>query len=145
MAIYSIQGNMVGRKEENGPQGSGVSKGVSFTLAATDRHGVAYRSTVRRITPLECARLQGFPDDWTDGLVDEDPSETDVQYWRDAWLEWWESVGAGKGIKKPKDEKAVRRWLASEPSDSDKYKMWGNGIALPCAVYVFEGFSVEEE
>ena len=98
---------------------------------------------IRRITPLECARLQGFPDYWTDGLVDGNPSETDVQYWREAWLEWWKSVGAGKGIKKPKDEKAVRRWLASEPSDSDKYKMWGNGIALPCALYVFDGIKEE--
>ena len=106
---------------------------------------VPHSMTVRRLTPTECARLQGFPDDWTEDLVDENPSEADVQYWRDAWLEWWKSIGAGKGIKKPKDEKAVRRWLASEPSDSDKYKMWGNGIALPCAVYVFEGFSAEEK
>jgi DNA (cytosine-5)-methyltransferase 1 len=46
---------------------------------------------VRRLTPLECCRLQGFPDWWTDGV---------------------------------------------DGSDSAKYKMWGNGIALPCAVDV---------
>ena len=43
---------------------------------------------VRRLTPTECARLQGFPDGWTDG---------------------------------------------ADGSDSAKYKLWGNGIALPCA------------
>ena len=46
---------------------------------------------VRRLTPLECCRLQGFPDWWEDGV---------------------------KG------------------SDSERYKMWGNGIALPCAADV---------
>lgn len=46
---------------------------------------------VRRLTPLECCRLQGFPDWWEDGV---------------------------------------------EGSDSARYKMWGNGIALPCAVDV---------
>ena len=46
---------------------------------------------LRRLTPLECARLQGFPDWWTDG---------------------------------------------TNGSDSAIYKMWGNGIALPCAADV---------
>ena len=49
---------------------------------------------VRRLTPLECCRLQGFPD-------------------------WWE-----EGV---------------EGSDSARYKMWGNGMALPCVLYVMEG------
>lgn len=46
---------------------------------------------IRRLTPVECARLQGFPDWWCDG---------------------------------------------AEGSDSAQYKLWGNGIALPCAVDV---------
>ena len=37
---YSLQGNMIGRKLENGPQGDGINEGVSFTLNATDRHAV---------------------------------------------------------------------------------------------------------
>ena len=43
---------------------------------------------LRRLTPIECARLQGFPDWWCDG---------------------------------------------AEGSDSAQYKLWGNGLALPCA------------
>ena len=52
------------------------------------------RYIIRRLTPLECGRLQGFPDFWLDGV---------------------------KG------------------SDTDKYKMWGNGMALPCMLAVFNG------
>lgn len=36
-----IQGSMIGRKDENGPQGDGINEDVSFTLNATDRHAVA--------------------------------------------------------------------------------------------------------
>ena len=61
---YGIQGNMIGRSETAGPQGSGVSDDISFTLPTGDRHGVA-TSLVRRLTPIECERLQGFPDNHT--------------------------------------------------------------------------------
>lgn len=96
---------------------------------------------IRKLTPLECCRLQGFPDDWIDGLIEEDPSEEEVSFWMQIWKEWWTSYGQMKGVKHPKDEKAVKRWLKTKPSDSAFYKMWGNGIALPCALYVFEGLA----
>lgn len=51
---------------------------------------------LRRLTPLECCRLQGFPDDWTAGV---------------------------------------------EGSDAAQYKMWGNGMALPCVLYVMQGIA----
>ena len=53
---------------------------------------------VRRLTPLECCRLQGFPDNWEDGV---------------------------------------------QGSDSARYKMWGNGIALPCAADVLRRIAKE--
>lgn len=56
--------------------------------------------TVRRLTPLECCRLQGFPDWWCDGV---------------------------------------------EGSDTAQYKMWGNGVALPCVLYIMEGIAECEE
>lgn len=61
---FGIQGNMIGRSENAGPQGSGISEGISFTLTKADRHGVA-DGMVRRLTPKECERLQGFPDSYT--------------------------------------------------------------------------------
>jgi len=64
----------------------------------TDLDGRKY--VLRRLTPLECARLQGFPDWWVDG---------------------------------------------AEGSDSAIYKMWGNGIALPCAADVLGRIAKEME
>ncbi|WP_432785055.1 hypothetical protein AAEX37_01993 [Oligella sp. MSHR50489EDL] len=62
----AIQGTVIGRKPENGPQGQGYDKsGVCFTQASTDRHAVATNAAVRRLTPIECERLQGFPDNYT--------------------------------------------------------------------------------
>ena len=48
-----------------------------FTLTAQDKHGVYDGMTVRKLTPVECERLQGFPDDWTKyGKDDELISDT---------------------------------------------------------------------
>lgn len=60
-----IAENTIGRKAENGGNGIGTKINTSFTLNATGVHGVCDRSSLRRLTPLECERLQGFPDNWT--------------------------------------------------------------------------------
>ena len=41
-----------------------------FTLTKQDKHGVLINSQIRRLTPTECERLQGFPDGWTEGISD---------------------------------------------------------------------------
>ena len=63
----AIQGTIIGRNENAGPQGVGASEGgPMFTLTKTDIHGVAtVPMAVRRLTPRECLRLQGFPDNHT--------------------------------------------------------------------------------
>lgn len=91
----AISGNVRGRDPMNGGNGCGFDEsGVSYTLTSADRHavcwngdttpkaldnkaltlrasqggegvGVAYKGVVRKLTPIECERLQGFPDDWT--------------------------------------------------------------------------------
>jgi DNA (cytosine-5)-methyltransferase 1 len=49
----------------------------SFTLTGQDIHGVQIDTRIRRLTPLECERLQGFPDNWTAlGVGDEPISDT---------------------------------------------------------------------
>ena len=62
---FSIQGNALNREHHNGPRGNGFNRELAFTLNATDQHAVAIGETVRRLTPVECERLQGFPDNWT--------------------------------------------------------------------------------
>ena len=89
---------------------------------------------VRMITPLECARLQGFPDWWTDGLTDSEPSDAEVRKWQGIFDEYCDING-----KKRKTASQVRKWLMTEPTDAAKYKMWGNGVALPCVVFVLAG------
>ena len=41
-----------------------------FTLNTQDKHGIFDDSKIRRLTPIECERLQGFPDNWTEGVSD---------------------------------------------------------------------------
>ena len=75
----------IDRADTAGCNGKGVKENESYTL----------NTIVRRLTPLECCRLQGMPDLWC----------KDVPH-----------------------------------SDAQEYKMWGNGMALPNALYIMEGF-----
>lgn len=212
MAVVSLQGSMIGRKDENGPQGDGINEDVSFTLNATDKHAVVYaidreafncgqkfartpgindkgvNSTlntqgpsavaipvfssskasffteaneelantlvatdykdppivndnapsyiVRRLTPTECARLQGFPDWWCAELETENPTENDIKFWSEVFETHREIIGKST---KPKSEEQIIKWLKAPHSDSAEYKLWGNGVALPNVVFVLLG------
>lgn len=98
------------------------------------------RYIIRRLTPLECNRLQGFPDGW--GIHDHKGRLSDDE------LVFWQGVRdtcagiAGKPPKKYSAE-ALTKWYNGLHTDSAEYKMWGNGIALPCAEYVMEGIAEE--
>ena len=212
---YSLQGSMIGRADQNGPQGDGINEDVCFTLNTTDRHAVAapepsftisrdnhfavsedvsvtavarepatvaapaadhYCTSknshhtvaaheqantlvasdwkdpplvndlpndepvyiVRRLTPVECARLQGFPDWWCADLAIPEPTDADIVFWSEVW-ETWRKVTNPKG--KPKTEKQIRKWLADPYTDSAEYKLWGNGVALPCTYFVLSGIA----
>ena len=215
MAVVALQGSMIGRKDENGPQGSGINEDVSFTLNATDKHAVVYaidRETfncgqnfarnlgiktdgvnptlnaqgpsavaqpvyctsknshhtiaekelantlvatdykdppcvakeeitephyiVRRLTPTECARLQGFPDWWCADLGIENPTDEDLEFWREVFETHRKIMGTSS---KPKTDKQIIKWLKNPHSDSAEYKMWGNGIFLGNAYFVLSG------
>ena len=88
---------------------------------------------VRRLTPTECARLQGFPDWWCSGLGTDDPSDEEVAFWMDVFETHRKVI---TGAKKPKTEKQVRKWLSDPYLDSSAYRMYGNGVALPCVWFV---------
>ncbi len=212
IAVVAVQGSMIGRKDENGPQGSGVNEDVSFTLDAVDRHAVAYGidraafnqgqnaqfgitieseveppmlakgpgavahpvySTskasyhtlaeedlvntlvatdykdpptvsedpyyvVRRLTPVECARLQGFPDWWCMGLETDEPTEKDLGFWREVFETYRKAAAPDS---KPKSDAQIIKWLKDPYSDSAEYKLWGNGVALPCVHFVLAGIA----
>ena len=128
--VICIAGNAIDRQPQNGGNGFGWQRDISYTLTTSDRHSVYARQRVdqfrddeiastesarqhkdatdlicqppstwdtdcrnliRRLTPLECERLQGFPDGWTD------------------------IPGA---------------------SDSARYKALGNSVAIPCVEFI---------
>ena len=91
---------------------------------------------VRRLTPTECARLQGFPDKW--GHIEPKTELTDDEY--RFWLEVRKTHDAinGRAVK-DYNEKQMLTYYNKLWTDSAEYKMWGNGIALPCALYVMQG------
>ena len=91
---------------------------------------------VRRLTPTECARLQGFPDWWCGGLGTEEPTEDDLAFWREVFETHRKIVGTST---KPKTDKQIIKWLKEPHSDSAEYKMWGNGVALPNVYFVLSG------
>ncbi len=91
---------------------------------------------VRRLTPTECARLQGFPDWWCDDLGVKLPSEEELTRWAEIFETHRKIVGTSS---KPKTRKQIFKWLQNPHSDSAEYKMWGNGVALPNVVYVLMG------
>ena len=212
---FVLQGNMIGRKDENGPQGDGVNEDVCFTLDATDRHAVCapesvyamttgsymqvekevaptlmardYKDpttiapaphlnegvmgtvatgahpsgfngqdafndrlvidnpevqptpvtyTVRRLTPTECARLQGFPDGWCEQLGDPSPSEAEIRRWAAIFEEYRQ---ASEASAKRKKEAQLIKWLKDPGSDTAQYKAYGNSVAVPCVFFVLAG------
>jgi len=48
-----------------GGKGPMLGEDKSFTLATANDQTLFLETNVRRLTPVECERLQGFPDDWT--------------------------------------------------------------------------------
>lgn len=62
---FALAENIIGQQPQNGGNGNGFWQGVSYTLNATGVHGVSFEGCVRRLTPIECERLQGFPDNYT--------------------------------------------------------------------------------
>jgi DNA (cytosine-5)-methyltransferase 1 len=88
------------------------------------------------LTPTECARLQGFADRWGD--IEKKDSFTPEEYV--FWLNVRNTHASING-KKVQDytEAQMVTWYNKLQTDAAEYKMWGNGIALPPALYCMQG------
>lgn len=121
-----------------GQGGAEIGKDESLCLNCNHEQPIAAYSgkpprkyIVRRLTPLECSRLQGLPDDFANVPAYEGVSDSELAFWRGAWAEWAEING-----KKPKTDNQIRKWLQAPISESNQYQIYGNGIALPQWVWV---------
>lgn len=92
---------------------------------------------VRRLTPLECGRLQGFPDGWAAPDRLEEMTDERAAFWERVRREYFQTV-KGKAVKPYRKRAALIAWRNKLYSESAEYKMWGNGIAFPCAADVLE-------
>lgn len=88
---------------------------------------------VRRLTPLECSRLQGFPDCWELDLETPNPTQEDIAFWTEIFETHRKVVSPDV---KPNTRNQIIKWLKNPYSDSASYKMWGNGMALPNMLFV---------
>ena len=93
---------------------------------------------VRRLTPQECALLQGMPTWWCDDIGIENPTEEQICWWQNVFETYNKAVGK---TCKSKSRKQLEKWLKDPYSDSAAYKMWGNGIYLGNAWFVLSGIA----
>lgn len=101
---------------------------------------VRTRYIVRRLTPTECARLQGFPDKWGHPDHKDDFTDEECTFWLD--VRNTHAAINGKAERKYTKEQMLA-WYNKLHTDSAEYRMWGNGIALPTALYVMQGIAEE--
>lgn len=96
--------------------------------------GVTDGYIVRRLTPIECERLQGFPDDWTN-LAGADPDEILKRM-----PQYAETDEKGKKAL----ERKVRKWCKETP-DGPRHKCCGNAFAAPVVRWIGERIQMVEE
>ena len=119
---------------------------LASTLVATDYKDpqlvafdtATHKYIVRRLTPTECARLQGFADRWGDIEPKTEFSDEEYRFWHDV-RNTHASIN-GKAVKEY-NKKQMLTWYNKLHTDSAEYKLWGNGIALPTALYVIQGIA----
>lgn len=123
---------------ENADGGHYISEGGPAPTIRSTGHppGVCCRYIVRRLTPTECARLQGFADRWGDIDAKDDFTEDEYRFWLD--VRNTHAAINGKTVKEYTKAQMLT-WYNKLRTDSSEYKMWGNGIALPPALYCMQG------
>lgn len=128
---------------ENAQYSMNIGEEKAPTLVAEGPGAVAAPAEylVRRLTPGECCRLQGFPDGWGVPKHKDAMDDCEVAYWEGVRRTYAEI--AGKTYKPFATRAALVKWYNGLHTDSAEYKMWGNGVALPCAYNVVAGCAEE--
>lgn len=135
--VYAVQGFGDYKKSMTGST-LRAAHDITDLIAMNDNK--VHRYIVRRLTPTECARLQGFPDRW--GHPDRKDDFTDDEYQLWAGVRNTHAAINGKAERQYTKEQMLA-WYNKLHTDSAEYRMWGNGIALPTALYVMQGIAEE--
>ena len=94
----------------------------------------SYAWVTRRLTPLECERLQGYPDGWTVLPKIKDMSEEEYDFFIKVYL--LDKQIRGQAVKKLPTREQLVRWYNKLDSDGTRYRQLGNSLAIPCALRV---------
>lgn len=114
------------------------------TLLGSRHDAAVLQYIVRRITPLEAERLQGYPDNWTKLPVIETMNREEFDFWDRVRWEW--AAVEGKRYTTPKDvEGMVKWWNRMAASDGHRYKALGNSICLPGWKWICKRISAQYE
>lgn len=119
-----------------------TDSGINSTIVAKGPSAVAYEAIideiiewiVRRLTPLECERLQGYPDYWTVLRKIDDMTEEEYEFFKGAFL--LDKKIRGKVVKNIPNKKQILKWYNKLDCDGTRYKQTGNSLAIPCALRV---------
>ncbi len=118
-------------------KGPGTRNGREREFVAERRPGRKY--IVRRLSTTECARLQGLPDCWAIPTHKDDMTDVEAAFWEKV-RETHATIN-GKKYRPYAMKDQVVRWYNRLHTDSAEYKLYGNGIALPCATFVLQGIA----
>ena len=126
---------------ETGQERATVLEGISPAPSLRTEHppGVCTHYIVRRLTPTECARIQGFPDKWGHPDHKDDFTEEEYRFWLDV-RNTHASIN-GRQVREYTKAQMLA-WYNKLHTDSAEYKMWGNGVALPTVSYVMQGIAL---
>lgn len=91
---------------------------------------------VRRLTPKECALLQGFPPNWCDNLETSEPTEAEISWWAEVFETHRKIMGTSS---KSRSRNQIIKWLKNPHTDSAEYRLWGNGVCLNNVCFVMAG------
>lgn len=93
-------------------------------------------NVIRKLTPLECERLQGFPDYWT--TLTKKDNMPDNEY--DFWLKTYQNhkLLREKSFNQNMSKEKLLKWYNKLECDSSRYKALGNSIAIPCVSFIMK-------
>ena len=117
-----------------------TDSGINSTIVAKGPSAVAYkmlcslRWVIRRLTPLECERLQGYPDYWTCLKPKETLDGEEFGFWRNVMIT--DKKIKGKKCNEHPTPAQLTRWYNKLECDGSRYKALGNSLAIPCALRV---------